>query len=115
MSLLQKTSCSFSLIHVSLQNQRNVQLLLPANYVARNTMVDAHPEWFKQRSPQWRNLRTQAHITGSTAYNAMGFRGFSQLCNHFREFVYKKQPAPVNEATQVQLQHGIQHEVSDFC
>ena len=47
-----------------------------------------------------RNLRTQAHITGSTAYNAMGFRGFSQLCNHFREFVYKKQPTPVDEATQ---------------
>ena len=34
MSLLQKTSCSFSSIHISLQNQRNVQLLLPANYVA---------------------------------------------------------------------------------
>ena len=63
-------------------------------------MVDAHPEWFKQRSPQWRNLCTQAHITWSTAYNAMGFRGFSQLCNHFREFVYKKQPAPVDNATQ---------------
>ena len=78
-------------------------------------MVDAHPEWFKQRSPQLRNLRTQAHITGSTAYNAMGFRGFSQLHNHFKEFVYKKQPAPVDEATQVRLQHGIQHEVSDFC
>ena len=115
MSLLQKTSCSFSSIHISLQNQRNVQLLLPANYVAQNTTVDAHPEWFKQRSPQWRNLHTQAHITGSTAYNAMGFRGFSQLRNHFKEFVYKKQPAPVDEATQARLQHGIQHEVSDFC
>ena len=54
MSFLQKTSCSFNLIHVSLQNQRNVQLLLPANYMAQNTTVDAHPEWFKQRSPQWR-------------------------------------------------------------
>ena len=100
MSLLQKTSCSFNSIHISLLNQRNVQLLLPANYMAQNTTVNAHPEWFKQRSPQWRNLHTQAHITGSTAYNAMGFRGFSQLRNHFREFVYKKQPTPVDDATQ---------------
>ena len=45
----------------------------------------------------------------------MEFRGFSQLRIRFREFVYKKQPAPVDEATQAQLQHGIQHEVSDFC
>ena len=100
MSFLQKTGCSFNLIHVSLQNQKNVQLLLPANYVAQNTTVDAHPEWFKQRSPQWRNLQSRAYITGSTAYNTMGFHGFSQLCNHFREFVYKKQPAPVDDATQ---------------
>ena len=100
MNLLQKTSCSFNPIHVSLQNQRNVQQLLPVNYVSRNSMVDAHPEWFRQHSPQGKKLRSQAHLTGSTAYNAMGFRRFSQLRNHFREFIYKKPLVPVDDATQ---------------
>ena len=100
MSMLQKTSCSFNPIHVSLQNQRNVQRLLPVIYVSRNSTVDAHPEWFRQHSPQWKKLRSQAHLTGSTAYNTMGFHGLSQLCNHFREFIHKKPPVPVDDATQ---------------
>ena len=87
-------------LHVSLQNQQNVQRLLPVNYVSINSTVDAHPECFRQHSPQWKKLRSQAHLTGSTAYNAMGFRGFSQLCNHFREFIHKKPPVPVDDATQ---------------
>ena len=62
-------------LHVSLQNQRNVQRLLPVNYVSINSTVDAHPEWFRQHSPQWKKLRSQVHLTGSTAYNAMGFCG----------------------------------------
>ena len=62
-------------LHVSLQNQRNVQWLLPVNYVSINSTVDAHPEWFRQHSPQWKKLCSQAHLTGSTAYNAMCFRG----------------------------------------
>ena len=32
-----------------------------------------------------------------------------------REFIHKKTPVPVDDATQVPMQHGIQHEVSDFC
>ena len=44
----------------------------------------------------------------------MGFCGFSQLHNHFKEFFYKKQPAHVDDATQAQMQHGIQHEISDY-
>ena len=27
----------------------------------------------------------------------------------------RNKPAPVDEATQARFQHGIQHEVSDFC
>ena len=39
-------------------------------------------------------------------------------CNGFpriRESIHKKPPVPVDDATQARMQHGIQHEVSDFC
>ena len=64
--------------------------LLPPNYVAQHATVTQHPDWFQQHSRHWKNLRAQAHITGSTAYNAMGFRGFSHIRSHSREFIYKK-------------------------
>ena len=111
MSYLQKTNSSFNSIHVSLHTQRNVRRLLPANYVARNTTLEEHPELFKQQSPQWKKLRSGAHITASTAYSAMGFRGFKHVRNHFREFIYNKVPVPVDAATRARMQHGIQHEV----
>ena len=111
MSYLQKTNSSFISIHVSLHTQRNVRQLLPANYVARNTTLEEHPELFKQQSPQWKKLRSGAHITTSTAYSAMGFRGFKHVRNHFREFIYKKGPVPVDAATRARMQHGIQHKV----
>ena len=111
--LLTKNECSFNSIHVSLQSQSNVWRLLSPQYVARNATVDDHPEWFKQQSQQWKKLRSAAHVTVSTAYSAMGFRGFSQVKNHFREFVYKKGPVPVDTATRARIQHGIQHEVGD--
>ena len=111
MSFLQKNECSFNSIHVSLQSQPNVRRLLSPQYVSQNTTLDAHPEWFKQQSQQWKKLRSAAHVTASTAYSALGFRGFSQVKNHFREFVYKKGPVPVDAVTQVRMQHCIQHEV----
>ena len=51
---------------------------------------------------------------GSTAYNAMGFHGFSGIRSHFREFVYKKGPPTVDAEMQTRMQHGIRNEVSDY-
>ena len=82
--------------------------------MAHHTTVDEHPEWFRQQSHQWKELQSQAHITASTAYNAMGFHGFSHVQNHFREFIYKKAPPPVDAQTQAQMQHGIDNEVSRY-
>ena len=113
LSALQKTNCCFNSVRVSLEKQVNVRRLHSVNYVELHTTIQHHPEWFRQLSAQWRNLRTKAHITGSTAYNAMGFRGFAQVRNHFREFIYKKGPAPVDPAAQQRMQHGRDHEVSN--
>ena len=90
----------------------NVQQLHPPEYVAQHTTVQDHPEWFKQLSPQWRYLRSKAHITSSTAYNAMGFRGLTQLRNHFHEYIYKKGPTLVDASTDQHMPHGREHEVS---
>ena len=100
MSYLQKTSCMFNFSCVRLQYQRNCQRLLAPTYMAHHTTVDEHPEWFRQQSHQWKELQSQAHIMGCTAYNAMGFHGFSHVRDHFREFIYKKAPPPVNAQTQ---------------
>ena len=114
MSYLQRTSCMFNSTRVRLQYQRNCRRLLAPTYVAQHTTVVQHPEWFRQHSRQWKQLRAQAHITGSTAYNAMGFRGFSHVHDHFREFIYKKTPPPVDAQTQARMQHGTDNEVSHY-
>ena len=114
MSYLQQTISAFNSSPINLEDQVNVRRLLPTRYVSRYTTVEHHPEWFKQLSTEWKDVRAKAHITGSTAYNAMGFRGFPQVRNHFRQYIYKKTPAPVDAATQARMEHGRQHEVSDY-
>ena len=59
-------------------------------------------------------MEKSAHFTGSTAYNAMGFHGFSGIRSHFREFVYKKGPPTVDAEMQAHMQHSIRNEVSDY-
>ena len=117
MSLLQNTGCCFKPQNTNLQNMLNVRRLHPPEYVAQHTTVHHHPEWFKQLSPQWRYLRSKAHITSSTAYNALGFRGLTQLRYHFCEYIYKKGPTPVDASTEQCMRHGREHEVSAmlFC
>ena len=103
MSLLQKTGCCFKTQNINLQTMVNVRRLIPPEYVAQHTTVRHHPEWFKQLSPQWRSLRANAHITSSTAYNAMGFRGLAQVRNHFCKYIYKKAPTPFDASTEQRL------------
>ena len=114
MSLLQRTSCMFNSTHMRLQEQINCRRLLPRHYVTQHVTVTQHPDWFQQHSHQWKNLCTQAHITGSTAYNAMGFSGFSSIRSHFQEFIYKKGPPIVVAEMQACMQHGIRNEVSVY-
>ena len=114
MSYLQKTSCMFNLTCVQLQYQRNCRQLLALTYVTQHTTVEQHFEWFREQSCQWRELQSQAHITGSTAYNAKEFHGFSHVRDHFKEFIYKKTPSPIDAQTQARMQHGIDNTVSDY-
>ena len=97
--------------NVKLSTQMNVRRLLSVDYVSRHIDIQARPHLIKQGSDQWKEFRKQSHITGSTAYNALGFRGFSKVKEHFNEFVYKRQPKPFPPDVQMRLQHGSSHEV----
>ena len=97
--------------NVKLSTQMNVRRLLSVGYVSGHIDIQASPHLIKQGSDQWKEFRKQSHITGSTAYNALGFRGFSKVKEHFNEFVYKRQPKPFPPDVEMRLQHGSSHEV----
>ena len=99
MSLLQKTSCCFNSVNVSLEKQVNMCRLHPADYVAQYTTILHHPKWFKQLSHQWQNLRSNSHITAALHSMPWASEDLHKE-NHFREYIYKKNPAPVDPLTQ---------------
>ena len=97
--------------NINLSTQMNVRRLLSPEYVSRHIDIQESPHLIKQGSEQWKEFRKKSHITGSTAYNALGFRGFSKVKEHFNEFIYKRQPKPFPPDVQLWLQHGSDHEV----
>ena len=92
--------------NVNLSTQINVRRLLSTEYVSRHIDIQESPHLIKQGSEKWMEFRKKSHITASTAYNALGFRGFSKVKEHFNEFVYKRQPKPFPPDVQLRLQHG---------
>ena len=97
--------------NINLSTQMNVRRLLSPEYVSRHIDIQESPHLIKQGSEQWKEFHKKSHITGSTAYNALGFRGFSKVKEHFNEFVYKRLPKPFPQDVQLWLQHGSTHEV----
>ena len=97
--------------NINLSTQMNVRRLLSPEYVSRHIDIQESPHLIKQGSEQWKEFRKKSHITKSTAYNALGFRGFSKVKEHFNEFVYKRPPKPFPQDVQLQLQQGSTHEV----
>ena len=83
--------------NINLSTQMNVRRLLSPEYVSRHIDIQESPHLIKQGTEHWKEFRKKSHITRSTAYNALGFRGFSKgrntlmnLCtrdhqNHFHK------------------------------
>ena len=42
----------------------------------------------KQHSEEWLQLRQEVHMTGSTAYNVLGFSGGEEMRQHYDEFIH---------------------------
>ena len=97
--------------NIDLSTQMNVRRLLSLEYVFRHMDIQESSHLIKQGSEQWKEFSKKSHITGSTAYSALGFRGFSKVKEHFNEFVNKRPPKPFPQDVQLCLQHGSTHEV----
>ena len=110
-SLMRNESC-FNSDRISLESQSNVRRLHDINVVMGHIDVTRKPQFMRQDSNKWKQFRKSSHITGSTAYSALGFRGVSHIRSHFREFIHKKGPRQFDTATQARLDYGREHEVS---
>ena len=74
-----------------------------------NLRKDIH--LIKQHSEEWLQIRQEAHVTASTAYNALGFSGGEEMRQHYDEFIHKKRRRQFDEEIQQRLDHGIANEV----
>ena len=97
--------------NINLSTQMNVRRLLSPEYVFKHIDIQESPHLIKQGREQWKEFRKKSHITGSTAYNALGFRGFSKVKEHFNEFINRRPPKPFPQDVQLRLQNGSTHEV----
>ena len=94
--------------NINLSTQMNVRRTTQSRICNPGTLdIQESPHLIKQGSEQWKELRKKSHTTGNTAYNALGFRGFSKVKEHFNEFVYKRPPKPFPQDVQLLLQHGV--------
>ena len=104
--------CSGSVV---LSKETNVRLLHEAEDVSSLIDLNKHSEYIKQRSEQWKELRSQCFITGSTMYSALGFRGTQEMKLHFREFVLKQNDHIFDDQTLLRMQYGTDNEVNYFA
>ena len=113
------TQCFLSSGIVDLEQQRNFRILLQPSVIeaAHPGFLDENPEYVKQRTVEWFNVRRQSRITASTMHNALGFRTLKAQKAHYDEFVLGKVP-PITQ-TPLAMLHGTQHEVNsvhlDIC
>ena len=108
---LQGTEDHFNPENITLCNVHNVLRLHNTSYVGANCDLNVHTHLIKQDSEEWMDLRKSSHITGSTAYNALEFRGFKCVREHFKQFIYNKEPSPFPAEVQQRLNYGRIHEV----
>ena len=100
--------------HVDLSKMQNVRRLHDADIVAQHLDPEQHTELIKQGSEKWQELRHRCVVTGSSAYNSLGFRSSKAVDDHFNEFVYGKGPKTFTPEEMQRLQHGRDNEVIAF-
>ena len=96
---------------VNVTERDNVQRLHDTNVVKKIVNITKNTHLMKQHSEEWLAIRQTAHVTGSTTYNALGFRGGKEMRQHNDEFIHKKGRRQFDEETQQRLNHGTVNEV----
>ena len=108
------SQCSALTRQVDLEKQRNFRILLNPDVIEQFNagLTGTNPEYVKQRTPEWFNMRRCSRITSSTMHNALGLRTLKLQKEHFDEFVLGKMPKE-KEPTPA-MTHGMKHEVMLF-
>ena len=97
---------------VSVTERENVHRLHCTNVVKRFVNLRENTHLMTQYSQEWLQIRHEAHITGGTSYNALGFRGGQEMRQHYDEFIHKKRKCQIDPETQQKFHHGIANEVT---
>ena len=91
MSSLQRNRSRMASGKVNVTKGENVQRLHDTNVVKRFVNLRRNTHLIKQHSEEWLQLRQEAHVTRSSAYNVLGFRGSEEMRQQYDEFIYKKE------------------------
>lgn len=96
---------------IDLTKQVNCNFLLPPEQIRDDNFLTRNPEFIKQRTEKWFQVRSKCHVTASTMYNALGLGKTSDKMQHFKHRVLGKAAKPVTPAAQAAMDHGSRHEV----
>ena len=100
-----------SAAHLDLSYQRNLLTLKDTECTDESTQVQIDPQYLKQRSKIWFELRKRCRITGSTLHTAIGLRGVKEQKCHFRKFLEGEEETFSQDVRQ-RLDWGIEHEAN---
>ena len=95
-------------IEIDLNHQSNFICLLDGQ---RDTGDYSNPNLIKQRSSQWHDLRSNAKVTGSTLFKALGCATLSDQKRHF-EKVFEGKEETVSPELQAKFNYGTENEVN---
>lgn len=96
----------------TLTEKSNVRLLHSTEVLQDIIRTHIPPIYVKQRSPEWHQLRKQAVVTGSSAYNALGLRSKADRDAHFDEFVYRIKARQFSTEALANMKYGAENEVN---
>ena len=96
---------------VDLTRQANCHLLMTPEEIDSEALLEEFPDFIKQRSAEWHDMRKKSRVTASTLYNAVGLRQLRDQRRHFKEYVLHKTPKPHKAEVVAAMDFGTRHEV----
>ena len=97
--------------HIILSHQVNVHLLSPVDIVQSVYDTNVYTTLVKQHSELWKQLCANAHIMGSTTFNALGLLTKKLQDQHFNQFVHKIPPPQFSSDVQQRMKYGSENEI----
>ena len=90
--------------------QRNANFLHSPVTINDDAFLHRNPEFVRQRTDKWFEMRKLASTSASTLYNAMGLRNPSSQKKHYREYILGE-TIEVDLSVQEAMLYGSRHEV----